>query len=131
MYVKSKEEAWRVARNIFPTDFKLDNMATANAGYDIYYSTVEGNDEWISDLGTSLELNMKRGSLRIFIVEDKPAYMKVTVRSLTNSFAEYWLENVVGASFVNGTLLITTIGKNGFVNVHTFNSNTVVVSMNS
>lgn len=131
MYVKSKEEAWRVAKNIFPTDFKLDNMATANAGYDIYYSTVEGNDEWISDLGTSLELNMKRGSLRIFIVEDKPAYMKVTVRSLTNSFAEYWLENVVGASFVNGTLLITSIGKNGFVNVHTFNSNTVVVSMNS
>lgn len=59
--VSSKEAAWKEADKLFPTDYEKDERATANAGYPIYMSAAEGNNSWISDLGTSLELNIQEG----------------------------------------------------------------------
>lgn len=73
--VKSREEAWREADRLFPTDYMKDDHASANAGYPIYMSTADGNSSWISDLNTTLELsimNEKHGidTIRINIIPE-------------------------------------------------------------
>lgn len=56
--VSTKEQAWTVANEIFPTDYAKDNKSSANAGYPIYRSIEDGNYSWISDTGSRLELNI-------------------------------------------------------------------------
>ena len=68
--VRSKEEAWRKADELFPTDYMKDDVRSENAGYDIYTSTLKGMNAWISDLNSSLELNLDNGStIRIVVLE--------------------------------------------------------------
>ena len=78
--VNSIKEAWEAADKIFPTDYIKDNEASEKAGYDIFKSTIFANDSWISDLGTSLEVNIDKGNycdtVRINI-EQKPAITEI------------------------------------------------------
>ena len=83
MKVKSKQEAWRKADIIFPTDYMKDNIRSNRAGYDIYYSTAAGGDAWISDLGDRLEVNMENGETVNIWIDDEP------------QFAEYQLEDAL------------------------------------
>ena len=63
-----KDAAWRLADQICPTDYEYDSRRTKGAGYPIYYSTASGVDAWISDLGTSLEVNLPDGqTVRVHI----------------------------------------------------------------
>ena len=67
--VRSKEDAWRKADELFPTDYMKDDVSSENAGYDIYKSTLKGMNAWISDLGNSLELNLADGrTIRIVVL---------------------------------------------------------------
>lgn len=61
MTVKTAREAWEKADAIFPTDYEKDNERSDRAGYDIYKSTLEGCNSWISDLGNRLEINLENG----------------------------------------------------------------------
>ena len=129
MKVNSVNVAWELAKMIFPTDYKLDLEASKNAGYEIYRSAVEGNDEWISDLGTALELNLKKGSIRINIEEEKPAVMTVTVKSLLKRFETYTIPNVVSVQYVTRQVILTSF--NGCeATTQIFNSNDVIVEVN-
>ena len=66
----SRDDAWRIANDIFPTDYMLDTRASENAGYPIYCSTAFGVNAWISDLNTCIELNLPDGqTVRIHIEE--------------------------------------------------------------
>ena len=56
--VKNRDEAWKEANRLFPTDYEKDERASQNAGYPIYMSTAEGENSWISDLNCTLELNI-------------------------------------------------------------------------
>lgn len=68
--VSSKKEAWKLVDKLFPTDYELDVVSTQNAGYDIYKSTRDGANSWISDLGCGLEINLYNGeTIRIWIEE--------------------------------------------------------------
>lgn len=70
MKAQTKEIAWRIADTLFPTDYMKNEKYSLNAGYDIYYSTAEGVNAWISDLGNRLEVNLPSGeSVNIFIEE--------------------------------------------------------------
>lgn len=73
--VKSRDEAWSKANEIFPTDYMEDARSSEAAGYPIYKSTMDGNNSWISDLNTSLEVNVEKGkgidTFRIWI-ESEP-----------------------------------------------------------
>lgn len=76
--VRSKEEAWNKADEIFPTDYIKDDMSSENAGYDIYKSTLKGVYAWISDLGSTLELNLADGSVvRIAVL--KPEFSEYQI----------------------------------------------------
>ena len=72
----TREEAWREADKLFPTDYMKDEVKSERAGYPIYVSTADGNDSWISDLGTRLEVNVISSSYHsttnILIKEEEP-----------------------------------------------------------
>lgn len=69
MKVTSRREAWKLADEAFPTDYMKDERASLRAGYDIYYSTAEGVNAWISDLGDRLEVNIEHETFNIWIEE--------------------------------------------------------------
>ena len=72
MTVNSREAAWKAANELFPTDYEQDSIATRNAGYPVYWSTLPGCNAWISDLGCRLEVNLENGqSINIWIEEEK------------------------------------------------------------
>ena len=75
--VTSREEAWNKVSEIFPTDYIKNERLSAQAGYDIYTSTAEGNDSWISDLNDRLEVNLESGSINIWIDGLKACYEAV------------------------------------------------------
>lgn len=62
--VESREEAWSVADELFPTDYLKDDAASQKAGYPIFESTAKNSPytgAWISDLNCTLELNIPCG----------------------------------------------------------------------
>lgn len=69
--VKNRNEAWKKAAEIFPTDWEEDTFSSNRAGYPIYRSNIDSMFYyWISDLGTVLELNMGADTVRININEE-------------------------------------------------------------
>lgn len=74
MKVASRNEAWRKADEIFPTDYMKDERASLAAGYDIYWSTAEGVNAWISDLGDRLEVNLATGEIVNIWIEEEPKF---------------------------------------------------------
>lgn len=68
--VNNKQAAWDEVNKIFPTDYEHDTSRSERAGYPIYYSTADGINAWISDLGNRLEVNLPNGeSVNIWIEE--------------------------------------------------------------
>lgn len=59
--VSSREEAWRLADRLFPSDYEQEPF-DKEIGYAIYRSTNSGMNAWISDLGSRLELNYPNGN---------------------------------------------------------------------
>lgn len=96
MKVSSKEKAWEEVNKIFPYDYEKDEKGSANAGYPIYTSTAsEHPQNWISDLGNRLEVNLEDGSSTNIWIEDQGEDVEVTVIAKTgetrvyNTYAEY------------------------------------------
>ncbi len=64
--VKTHDEAIAVAKTMLEGQlFMKDNERSERAGYPIY--TTEKNDEWVSDLGSRLEVNQGAESMNIWI----------------------------------------------------------------
>lgn len=85
MKVKNRDEAWRVADILFPTDYLKDDRSSKRAGYDIYKSTAEGNKSWISDLGTRLELNIWEGDCirsTLITIESEPEIIEKVIMTV-------------------------------------------------
>ena len=72
MTVKNRQEAWKKADVIFPTDYMKDDIRSERAGYDVYYSTADGVNAWISDLGNRLEVNLETGESVNIWYEEEP-----------------------------------------------------------
>ncbi len=70
--VKTKQEAWEMVDQIFPTDYSEDPGSRERAGYPIYRSPIEYYD-YICDLGCRLEINLKQGNrtINIWIAEEE------------------------------------------------------------
>lgn len=82
MTVKSKEEAWRIAKLIFPGDFMMDMQSSLNSGYPIFKSCdveeFEQDTPRICDLGCRLEIVLKNDDVNIWI-EDPADGKTITV----------------------------------------------------
>lgn len=79
MIVKSRQEAWKIADEIFNTDYEKDDFRSKRAGYDIYFSTVEGVNAWISDLGDRLEVNLENGKTENIFIDDGPRFTEYQI----------------------------------------------------
>lgn len=86
MKVASRKEAWRLADKMFPTDYMKDERASLAAGYDIYWSTAEGMNAWISDLGDRLELNIDHETFNLWIEE--PEYAEYQIEDALKVISE-------------------------------------------
>lgn len=88
MKITSTKEAWSIADSIISGDYIHDNNRSQRAGYDIYIST-NGSGEWISDLGTRLEVNKADGtSINIWIEQTEEKDMEVlgiSVKQITEN----------------------------------------------
>lgn len=96
MTVSNKEKAWEEANKMFPYDYEKDEEGSAKAVYPIYTSTAsEHPQNWISDLGNRLEINLENGSSTNIWIEDQGEDVEVTVIAKTgetrvyNTYAEY------------------------------------------
>jgi hypothetical protein len=79
MKVNSKEQAWVEADKLFPTDYIKDEKKSDIAGYDIYYSTCEGVNAWISDLEDRLEINLATGETVNIWIEEEPQFKEYQI----------------------------------------------------
>jgi hypothetical protein len=70
MKATNKQKAWEIADSIIDGDYMKDDNRSLKAGYDILVSTAN-NGEWISDLGTRLEINKADGTSVNVWIEDK------------------------------------------------------------
>lgn len=79
MKVNNKEQAWVEADKLFPTDYIKDEKKSDIAGYDIYYSTCEGVNAWISDLEDRLEINLATGETVNIWIEEEPQFKEYQI----------------------------------------------------
>lgn len=79
MTVKSRTAAWETADEIFPTDYMKSDIRSEAAGYDIYYSTAQGVNGWISDLGNRLEVNLPTGETVNIWIEEEPQFAEYQI----------------------------------------------------
>ena len=79
MKVNSREQAWREADNLFPTDYIKDEMKSDAAGYDIYCSTCDGVKAWLSDLEDRLEVNLATGETVNIWIEEEPQFKEYQI----------------------------------------------------
>ena len=89
MKATSIKQAWEMADQIITSDYMYDGWRSERAGYPVYYSTKEGCNEYICDLGDRLEVNLDDGrSVNVWI--EKPEY------------SEYQIEDAL--ALINDTL---------------------------
>lgn len=97
MKVRSSKEAWNKVDEIFPTDYIKDEVKSERAGYDIYCSTADGVNAWISDLGDRLEVNLETGDTINIWIEEEPKFKEYQIAdalSVINT-AIYYIDDKV------------------------------------
>lgn len=87
MKAKNIQEAWNMAKDIFPTDYQKDEESSLKAGYPIYRSTADGRyHDYICDLNDRLEVNLEDGNRTINIwIETEEAGEDVEVTVIAKS----------------------------------------------
>lgn len=86
MTVTSIRDAWAEVQKIFPTRYEHDASRSERAGYPIYYSTANGVNAWISDLGNRLEVNLPDGkSVNIWIQAPAEAATSASTKDTEDS----------------------------------------------
>ena len=105
MIVKSRKEAWKIADEIFNTDYEKDDFKSNRAGYDIYFSTVEGANAWISDLGDRLEVNLENGKTVNIFIEEEPEFKEYQIEDALEviSDAIYEIDDKVNSKLADVT----------------------------
>ncbi len=81
LYAENRDEAWKMAQQVFGCDWEEDAGASNGAGYPIYRGTSDARC-WISDLGSRLELNMADGSTINIWLEDAKTYTAAEVKGI-------------------------------------------------
>lgn len=66
IHTKSKGEAWSKAADLMPCDYIHDGIRSKRAGYNVFYSTCDTVDAWVSDLGNRLKVNLPNGDTLVF-----------------------------------------------------------------
>lgn len=116
MKATSREQAWEMANEIFPTDYEKAEKASARAGYDIYMKNgdraqhSETEDwvlaSWISDLGNRLEINLASGkTINIWIEIPVPRFSEAAigdVLSMINDFV-YEVDDMISSELQEAT----------------------------
>lgn len=91
MEVKNKEQAWKEANKLFPTDYEKDESASIRAEYDIYRHPTLNYYNRICDLGDRLEvLTGEHGEnvTNIWVLEPEPKKTIMTTEEMTAQYSQ-------------------------------------------
>ena len=97
MTVNSREAAWQKVNEIFPTDYEKDTRASIAAGYDVYWSTADGVNAWISDLNARLEVNLPNGDSINIWIDEEPEFREYMLKDALEVINEalYQIDDMV------------------------------------
>lgn len=91
MRVKTTAEAWKMAKELFPTDYMKDDVLSKRAGYPQYYSTSpEHSDDHINDLNVRLEVVIGGKCTNIWI-EEKEVAPQEKVHMSQRLYKDIWM----------------------------------------
>lgn len=91
MRAKTTAEAWKMANELFPTDYMKDDVLSKRAGYPQYYSTSpEHSDDHINDLNVRLEVVIGGKCTNIWIEEKEVAHQE-KVHMSQRLYRDIWM----------------------------------------
>ena len=91
MKAKTTAEAWKMANELFPTDYMKDDVLSKRAGYPQYYSTSpEHSDDHINDLNVRLEVVIGGKCTNIWI-EEKEVAPQEKVHMSQKLYRDIWM----------------------------------------
>ena len=93
MNAKSREEAWRIADELMPTDYMKDDMRSERAGYPVFWSTADGCDAHICDLNDRLEINLDNVGKTVNIWIDEMPEIEVEEKWSESDVRECCIKN--------------------------------------
>lgn len=105
MRTNTRERAWTIANEVFPTDYMKNEARSKRAGYDIYESTAEGISAWISDLGDRLEVNLDNGTTITIWINEKPKFKEWQIEDALQVIdkAIYKIDDIVDDKLAQAT----------------------------
>jgi hypothetical protein len=105
MKATSREQAWQMANEIFPTDYAKDERASMAAGYGIYWSTADGVNAWISDLSDRIEINLPNAKSINIWIEEEPQFQEYQIEDALKVISEaiYRIDDNILPSLQNAT----------------------------
>ena len=91
MRAKTTAEAWKMANELFPTDYMKDDVVSKRAGYPQYYSTSpEHSNDHINDLNVRLEVVIGGKCTNIWIEEKEVAHQE-KVHMSQRLYRDIWM----------------------------------------
>lgn len=104
MDCNSRDAAWTMVNKLFPTDYEKDERSSTRAGYDIYRChgdrcPAELVNNWISDLGNRLEVNLADGTtINVWIMVTKPEFTEGEIADTLKVINEtiYSIDDLIG-----------------------------------
>lgn len=105
MRTNTRERAWEIANEVFPTDYLKNEARSKRAGYDIYESTAEGIFAWISDLNDRLEVNLDNGTTITIWINEKPKFKEWQIEDALQVIdkAIYKIDDIVDDKLAQAT----------------------------
>lgn len=111
MKANSRQQAWEMVDEVFPTDYEKAEEASERAGYDVY---VKNGDrcptafckDWISDLGNRLEVNLSSGkTINIWIESPTPEFTEGQIGDVLHIIndAIYEIDDNIGLKLQKAT----------------------------
>ena len=113
MKAKNYNEAWTIAREIFPTPLQKDESSSQRAGYSVYRSTEENRYYcYICDLGDRLEINLDDGrTINVWIrPEESEAPDEISETVKAEKDARKFGTSARAFNVINKTQLVFSIG---------------------
>lgn len=133
--VNSRQEAWEKATRIFHTDYVQDEVLSKIEGFPAYASSKAYNECFCAvqlvDYNNRLKLSDGTKTYNIWIedVFTQRKKMRATVRSITQEFKAYTIENLGSVQYAAGNLIITYLEDDIVKSTIYPNSSTVIVEI--
>ena len=136
MKVKSKTEAWKLARQMFSQDFEYSNLSSAGSGYPIYKPTVQTEDnlyDQIADLNSRIEV-IVNGEVFNIDIEEEPIKKEAKLLDVDikiNNKEQVIHYNAFNVTSFDNYIVISYVGEHGKGEIIKYNISDITLIVTS